>query len=420
MRISPLLVTITLLLPLASALMLPLEIPAAEVPPLPADIPDAEVLMLLGPTLGLAPARVPLRLDASADLPTLVDRLATRAGATMGEDDLARFAALDARLAAPTLTLLLAVEQAWDMRDTVFTPERAADAPLADEELETLLNAAIMLSDTIESVVIPQLEAAAQSDAWPADAVADPVGILRIGGTGNDKENIDRLVQLDARGDDWYYNNAGASQLASDFDPETLDYPVSVHIDLAGNDRYRENQSTSMGAGYQGIGVFYEISGNDQYYCPQYCMGGATAGVGTMRDADGHDIYIARNSLGYASNGLGYNRDDAGDDTRNGSIGVGGYSTGEGVGLLWDRSGIDKYYSLIGDNRLWGFTAGKGHAWFVDETDSVDIWQDLTGRNLPPMHACNDCEWEAGYPEELGRGNDNRGGLAYLIGTQER
>ena len=427
-------VAIILLLasPLATASLLTTP-PTPSIPLPPLDVRDGDVLLMLGREMGLHPTRlgVPV-VPIGLDLPTMVQRLGERAGTPVAAEDAARFATLDPAIATPVLTLLVAMDQAWTIRDAAFSDvsdEELRAAYLAHEagqpvpalatpdDLEMLLNAAIMLSDTLDSLVLPQLDALADAPVWPASAVADPVGILRIGGTGDDVETIDRFLQIDPRGDDEYYNNAGGAAAARDLGVGSLDagYVVAYSLDLSGEDSYVYASTTGQGSAFAGLGGLLDLQGNDQYDC-SYCMGSATSGIGLFRDAAGSDQYIRiTRGVGYGDDGLGYFREDAGHDFYRGAGRVGGAGTGTGLGLYWDRDGSEKFEAAVGDSRSLGWSEDGGRGWYVDEGTGLETWVDTANHGTHP-HFCNDCTWTDGAG---GRGNDNYGGLAYLVAKQE-
>lgn len=423
-----------LVAPAAGALIAPA--PPPIISPLPADIKDADVLALLALEMGTQPTRLPLpTVDASTPpVSTLVLQLGERAGLPITPEDTAQFDALDPQIKLPLTTLLLAVHEAWTLHENVFArysqdeiraalivpPTGTPTLVLDEQQTEDLVNAAILLSETLESIVIPQLEAAAQAGVWPATAVGDPVGVIRIGGTGNDRDNLDRLLQIDARGDDIYNNSAGGATIwVSD-----LQYrrPIALSLDLSGNDTYRHPRGglSCFGGASMGIALFYDLAGNDQYFPTPACTGFGNIGVGLFRDRSGNDLHWADGQgLGYgnAHGAIGYYRDDAGDDRLGvGSLG-GGVGSNEGLGVYWDQGGADRYDATLGSSRTWGYATQEGHGWFVDETDSVDTWRNLIS-GAPHPTAGNDRTWSAGETPG-GRGNDNRGGLAYLVGWQD-
>ncbi|HET6403358.1 MAG TPA: hypothetical protein VFH78_01820, partial [Candidatus Thermoplasmatota archaeon] len=155
--------------------------------------------------------------------------------------------------------------------------------------------------------------------------------------------------------------------------------------------------------------------GGDDSYTPTSAAGSAGSGgigIGVFRDVAGNDWHFGWDSLGYTNSVLGYYRDDAGNDHYRAWFSSGGFSENGGLALMWDRAGADEYISSSSSTWLWGYDRG-GRAWFVDETASADVWYALTSGMAHPL-ACNDCTWTAGTTGS-GRGNDNRGGLAYII-----
>ena len=125
-----------------------------------------------------------------------------------------------------------------------------------------------------------------------------------------------------------------------------LHNPVSLFIDLGGDDEYHAVADfPSCGAGLLGIGVLYDMRGDDVYDGGVYAQGCGLLGVGLLMDCDGNDSYTAELSAqgcGYFGIGLCFDAD--GDDTYylygdgQGYGGVGG-----GVGVLGDYAGNDKY-----------------------------------------------------------------------------
>jgi len=422
--------------PLAGALLTPqIDLDDAGIALFPPDITDADVLALLAASMGLQPARLPVPLAPSdADVGLLAQQLGARADLRLSEDDIAAFRTLDPLVAQPTATLILATLQAWDLRDAAFAGWTMADYALVErqmsageplskvltpDQMEMLLTAAIMLSDTIESIVIPQLEFAAQAGVWPPIAVADPVGVLRIGSSGNDLETVDRIIQLDGRGNDVYKNNAGGAVIA----PQGLGVtvrPIAVSIDLSGHDTYEGKPDlAAQGGGDFGIGLLYDLAGDDSYWSDLNGAGSGGVGIGIFRDTQGSERYQAgQTGLGAGIAGFGYFRDDEGDDVYRAGHVTGGYGTTGGLGVFWDRGGVDEYGSMIGSTAIWGWAQLDGKGWFVEETASEDAYVNLLNPSRPHPRACNTCTWIGGNTPG-GRGNDNYGGLAYLIAKQD-
>ena len=105
---------------------------------------------------------------------------------------------------------------------------------------------------------------------------------------------------------------------------------VGLLFDLAGSDRYRSHKA-SQGAGMLGIGALFDAAGNDGYWCEQGCQGAGSYGIGLLVDHAGGDRYIGANSV----QGFGYVR---------------------GFGYLHDEAGHDRHLALPGDPEIAGGT----------------------------------------------------------------
>ncbi|PKK83100.1 MAG: hypothetical protein CVT49_10325 [candidate division Zixibacteria bacterium HGW-Zixibacteria-1] len=122
--------------------------------------------------------------------------------------------------------------------------------------------------------------------------------------------------------------------------------PVSIHIDLGGDDKYIAPDSMSdQGSGILGIGILYDASGNDTYIGKNHAQGSGLLGVGILFDMEGNDKYKAELSgQGCGYFGIGLCFDVAGIDSfyiYGSGQGYGG--VGGGIGVLADYSGDDFY-----------------------------------------------------------------------------
>jgi hypothetical protein len=412
--------------------------PIRAAPALAADLPDGELVRLLALHEGI-PARhaPPLAVPPGATVPSLAQKLGARAGTPLMAADAARFATLDPRVAAPVLTLLVAVGQSWDLTDAAFTKLSPADRTrlqqLAQSGRDTdpefqrldaqvdkaaLVNAAILLLDATEGIVIPALQDAIAAGAWPPAGVWDPVGVLRLGSTGNDVETLDRIVQIDPSGDDTYLNNAGGTTIAKTLSPPTPGYQVALSLDFEGNDVYRQLGYPAQGSGAFGVGVLEDFAGDDQYTCDTYCEGASNTGVGMLREYNGTDNYSGGDrSIGFGGL-VGISRDDSGSDQYMVSGEAGGSSArSAALGLLWDRAGIDSYRGRFDVEEIFGYSASGGDGWFIDDGLDSDTYSLDHG---PLQHACNSCSWHAGNPSVIdgkvhGIGLDNADSLGALL-----
>jgi len=207
-------------------------------------------------------------------------------------------------------------------------------------------------------------------------AVSTRYGWVMVLGIGqhHHREDERHLLVLDLGGDD-VYATAG----------NTLDAenPVSVVIDLAGNDEYRAEpvDQPAFGAGIAGYGMLFDLEGNDVYSCTTGGEGCGLLGVGLLYDAAGDDRYQGDSAVqGCGAFGIGALVDLAGGDRYEACRAAQGYGYTLGAGLLVDAIGDDQYLASnaavrypagngLGASLSQGFGAGRcaeatdGHAW---------------------------------------------------------
>lgn len=177
---------------------------------------------------------------------------------------------------------------------------------------------------------------------------ATPLGWVTVAGNGennlyNSKEHS--LLIMDFGGNDVYRRGGGVSR------PE---YPVSMILDVSGDDSYIQAESgleSCFGSGIMGYGFHFDFQGDDRYVCPQFSQGSAFFGVGWLVDLSGDDAYESiRYSQGFAQGGIGFLYDREGDDvyyTVNSGQGCG---NSRGCGMLVDEKGDDEY--IADDNTI--------------------------------------------------------------------
>jgi hypothetical protein len=170
-------------------------------------------------------------------------------------------------------------------------------------------------------------------------AVSTAYGWVMILGIGQHHHRADErhLLILDLGGDD-VYANAG----------NTLDAgnPVSIVIDLAGNDEYRTDlvDQPAFGAGIAGYGMLFDLAGNDLYSSSVAGQGCGILGVGLLYDAAGDDRYQGDRAVqGCGVFGVGALVDLAGNDQYDAGHAAQGYGYTLGCGLLLDAIGDDRY-----------------------------------------------------------------------------
>ncbi|MBD3235316.1 MAG: hypothetical protein GF330_01265 [Candidatus Eisenbacteria bacterium] len=166
-----------------------------------------------------------------------------------------------------------------------------------------------------------------------------PFGRILIGGTDrNWYRDLDTAFILDLGGDDFYTGACGGSQ--------GWELPLSICIDLCGDDAYESTRPAAQGAGCLGIGGLLDLEGNDSYIGVRWCQGAAYLGIGWLHDLAGDDTYRGRSFCqGIGLCGLGLLRDEAGHDRYDGDAQVQGVGLARGIGGLLDARGDDHYYA---------------------------------------------------------------------------
>jgi hypothetical protein len=167
--------------------------------------------------------------------------------------------------------------------------------------------------------------------------IKTPRGLIIIGTDEDDEYTFSTppLLILDPGGNDtyriWGYPH---------------DYPMAAIIDVAGNDRYISEDSTSPGIGgaVLGISAVIDKSGDDIYAAKNLAQGSGLFGVGVVMDNNGNDKYRATSfSQGAAAFGLGVLSDSTGDDSLYCWDTSQGFGYTRGCGLCINYSGNDTY-----------------------------------------------------------------------------
>jgi len=169
--------------------------------------------------------------------------------------------------------------------------------------------------------------------------VETPIGRLVLAGNGKDEhEYSDALLVVDMGGDDIYRGAIGSTA--------SLEIPISLAIDLEGDDQYinEDEYLPSQGAGVFGCGVLLDMSGKDKYISRRLSQGAAMLGMGVLADMEGDDEYdLWTDGQGAAYFGVGVAIDNKGNDSYKLWGDGQGYGGVGGVGTLINRTGNDHY-----------------------------------------------------------------------------
>ena len=181
-------------------------------------------------------------------------------------------------------------------------------------------------------------------DRWE---LSTPRGRVIVAGSG-DHEHVcrhDCLLVIDLGGRDVYRGTVAGARFP--------DQPVSIALDLRGDDRYLtgtgdsgETDLPAQGAGLGGVGLLVDVAGNDVHEAGDGAQGFGLLGYGLLWDRAGNDRYrAAGGAQGSAVFGGGLLVDEAGTDEYR-VLGEGqGYGGSGGAGALVDLDGDDTYFA---------------------------------------------------------------------------
>ncbi len=211
-------------------------------------------------------------------------------------------------------------------------------------------------------------------------------GILRASILGwMEYDATNTLLILDFGRNMIYQGSPGAAS--------SLDNPVSVVIDLGGDDHYgydRPNYPPSAGVGLLGVGLVLDSKGDDCYDGSTYAQGAGLFGVGILLDREGSDNYRAELS----AQGCGY----------------------FGIGLCLDGTGRDEYY-LYGDGQgMGGIGGGIGICAAFDGDDKYTAEPYAEVYNRGDYHSEHKINGNQAQGAGFGRRGDGSDGHAWAGG----
>ena len=318
-----------------------------------------------------------------------------------------------ARLLAALATAADAVERSWRN-----VPPAVLDQALGASDVPRLLaggavwwpalDDAARFGDDVERawaalLVLAELERATSDlaaidsaglDGFDRWSVETSRGRVIVAGLGPHRHVCrgDCLAIIDLGGDDVYEGSAAAVDRGG---------RVSVVLDVDGGDHYRAGQQAAQGTGRGGVGMLFDLAGDDVYEAGDAAQGHSFLGYGLLWDADGQDRYRAGGGAqGSAVFGGGLLVDGGGRDEYR-LLGEGQGFGGPGAsGALVDLAGDDAYFAepdaalntlradyhsegRVAANNAQGAGTGRrgdqtdGHVW----AGGVGVLADLAGRD---------------------------------------
>jgi hypothetical protein len=132
---------------------------------------------------------------------------------------------------------------------------------------------------------------------------------------------------------------------------------IGILRDDAGDDRYQAEMFAQGLGYYYGVGLLWDRGGDDRYRAVRYAQGSAAhEAVGVLRDESGNDRYELTFGVGQGMGldaALGVLVDAAGDDDYRAPLLAQGTATANGIGLLFDREGRNRF-ELRDVDASWG------------------------------------------------------------------
>jgi hypothetical protein len=255
-----------------------------------------------------------------------------------------------------------------------------------------------------------------------------PLGKIVINdGRNNFNEEEGYFINIDIGGDDLYKSGAACWD---------CDHPISILIDLDGNDTYESpHQSPSFGAGLFGYGYLLDLKGDDKYKSADLSLGCGLFGVGGIMDFEGKDSYDSyTTSQGSGTFGIGILSDLDGNDTYKTFFCSQGFGFTKGMGILLDMKGNDTYSandstidfpSSQTKEHNTSMSQGVGFGWRADFIDGhslaggVGMLVDMEGDDSysAGLFAQGCAYWYGVGILKDEKGDDNYSGIWYVQGS---
>lgn len=271
-------------------------------------------------------------------------------------------------------------------------PALASSGPPVDRSGPTSLAAQAFTLGVVEAV-LPALEEAAQAHAPNEPIFVDPLGLVVLGGSGDDVYEPRTLagtqwsgavLVVEPGGNDTYEVPVAA---ATDIDREPGEpspviemQTISMGLELEGSDRYL-NRTAAAERGATTQAILIDRDGDDRYSGPSIdgTVASAVSGSAYLLDERGNDTYLAeRKGIAYGNHGRAVLWDRAGEDLYRASPKEGEltFAVAENFragALLRDEQGADVYEAGL---FAFGMSEGDSVARFVDRegADLYSVW----------------------------------------------
>jgi len=168
-------------------------------------------------------------------------------------------------------------------------------------------------------------------------SLASKAGAVLIGGTGRNIYKVPAAVIIDLGGDDLYIGEATVGHGSQ---------TISAILDLSGKDEYLATEPFAQGSGFLGIGLLFDLAGDDLYVGTRFSQGSTVLGIGMLGDFAGNDRYYGEEfNQGTAFWGAAILLDVTGNDYYQSNLFAQGVGGVKGFGALLDNEGDDFYFA---------------------------------------------------------------------------
>lgn len=253
----------------------------------------------------------------------------------------------------PSVSRAIAEEKAFDPEPSV-TNFLAAAAKIEPAFL-------LLAGRAFQGAVRELARVAATVTNWPSERIRfeSGCGPIIILPPGDQVVTNGALLILSREGNTTYKSASSTPSTGPGAANGLLGRPLSAIIDLGGDDRYEGGDGIGPGGALFGVSVMYDLAGDDVYKARNLGQGAAFFGISWVEDAKGEDRYEAWGySQGAAACGFALLRDREGNDLYNVGVCGQGFAAFQGVGLLVDDAGNDRF--LAGNREVdWDRNSGR-------------------------------------------------------------
>lgn len=246
-----------------------------------------------------------------------------------------------------------------------------------------------------------------------------PLGLIAIGGPGDDVYTGDFFCIVDIGGNDIY-------RAAPRTKEDAAKRSTSLIVDFSGKDTYI-GEDYALGGSLFGASILIDMEGDDSYTARNFALGSGLFGVGVLHDEKGSDRYAgatATQGAGYF--GLGVLVDGGGNDNYSAHFASQGFGGTRGFGAIIEHGGNDQYISsspyqdfLRYDDHYESFCQGASLGYRPVASGGYGIIADLSGNDLyfSDIYGQGSAYWYGLGAIVDRNGNDNYTSYQYAQGS---